>query len=47
MLKDNQRRASTKSKTKNKYNMLPVIATKNIIITGDLKISEMISNPSD
>lgn len=45
MLNDNHRNTSKKSKTNNKYSKLPAIASKNIIITGDLKISEMISNP--
>ncbi len=45
MLKENNKHPPKKSKASANYSKLPSIAAKNIIITGDLKISEMISNP--
>jgi hypothetical protein len=46
-VKDLSRNCSIQKK-KIKYDkLLPAITTKNIIITGDLKISEMICNPAE
>jgi hypothetical protein len=48
MVKDHHQRYSSIQKSQLKYkSKLPAITTKSIVIKGDLKISEMLSNPTE